>query len=214
MFNVQTHTAPAVAYAVAETGKLNKATGNVASAMTAIFVAFMAADPTLSIKAVSTLVGEKVPHSKAGGVAAVHKSRANTFFSDDANAKAVREAFPNPEDMTPEAFWEGVQTYAKGINPRKWVDAQAAKKKEAAAAAKEAATEGARDESTLDVNTDGELVILNPGFDPVLDATNAALRAIALLRGMEQTDEVIDALYSIATATGVIAEEADIAQAA
>lgn len=182
MFNVSTHTAAAVHNARDAASKAEKATGKVASTMTALFVAFIAADPTLSLKAISALVGDKVPQSKSGGVAAVHKSRANTFFKDAGNMAAARAAIPSPEAMEPEAFQAAVTEYAKGINPRKWIEEQKAAEKAATTAGAEAKADNVREDGD-DEQAEGDAP-LNAGFDPVLSAVTEAKRAIANLREM------------------------------
>lgn len=191
MFNVSTHTAAAVHNARDAASKAEKATGKVASTMTALFVAFIAADPTLSLKAISTLVGEKVPQSKSGGVAAVHKSRANTFFKDAANMTAARAAIPSPEAMEPEAFQAAVATYAATLNPRKWIEEQKAATAATAAAQTEARVDNAREPGEAEEGDEGDAP-LNAGFDPVLSAVTEAKRAIANLREMlRNVDETV-----------------------
>lgn len=207
MFNVQTHTASAVHNARSAASQAEKATGKVASTMTALFVAFIAADPTLSLKAISTLVGEKVPQSKSGGVAAVHKSRANTFFKDDANMTAARAAIPSPEAMEPEAFQKAVETYAKGLNPRKWIEDRKATATATATAQEQAKADNVREPGD-DEQAEGDAP-LNAGFDPVLSAQTEALRAIANLREMlsnadaQVAEDALNALQRVFDSAGI-----------
>lgn len=194
MFNVQTHTAAAVHNARDAASKAEKATGKVASTMTALFVAFIVADPTLSLKAVSTLVGEKVPQSKGGGVAAVHKSRANTFFKDDANVAAARKAIPSPEAMTPEDFNAAVTAYAASINPRKWIEEQKAGKAVAAIEQEQAKVENIREEGEDEASG-----VLNPNYNPVLDCQTTASKAIAALldNASPEATQALETLFAM-----------------
>ena len=207
MFNVSTHTAAAVHNARDAASKAEKATGKVASTMTALFVAFIAADPTLSLKAISALVGNKVPQSMSGGAAAVHKSRANTFFKDAGNMAAARAAIPSPEAMEPEAFQAAVTEYAKGINPRKWIDEQKAAEKAATTAGAEAKADNVREEGE-DEQAEGDAP-LNAGFDPVLAAQTDALKAIANLREMltnvdaQVAEDALNALQRVFDSAGI-----------
>lgn len=207
MFNVSTHTAAAVHNARDAASKAEKATGKVASTMTALFVAFIAADPTLSLKAISALVGDKVPQSKSGGVAAVHKSRANTFFKDAGNMAAARAAIPSPEAMDPEAFQAAVTAYASTINPRKWIDDQKAAEKAATTAGAEAKADNVREPGD-DEKAEGDAP-LNAGFDPVLDAQTTALKAIANLREMlsnaddQVAEDALNALQRVFDSAGI-----------
>jgi hypothetical protein len=195
MFNVQTHTASAVHAARDAASKAEKATGKVASTMTALFVAFIVADPTLSLKAVSTLVGEKVPQSKGGGVAAVHKSRANTFFKDDANLANARKAIPSPEAMTPEEFDAAVTAYAASINPRKWIEEQKAGKATTAIEQEQAKTDNIREEG----DDEAGLTVLNPDYNPVLDCQTTASKAIAALldNASPEATQALETLFAM-----------------
>lgn len=202
MFNVSTHTASAVSTLIKCANAADKAGANLGQAMTAAFVAFLAADPTASLKSVSVTIGDKVPQSKeSGNPAATRKSQCNSFFKDDANRLAVYAALPSPEGMDPDAFNTAVINYAKTLNPKAWLKAKAdaAKAAEKASAEAKAAAQrplGDDEAATLDV-VEGELVVLNPGFDPVLSAQTDALKAIANLAGMAETDETLTALYAI-----------------
>ena len=215
MFSFEDFTAKSVATAVTETGKLQKVSVSVTRAMTGVFVAMLAANPTLSVKAASVMIGDKVPLSKLPGVASKAKSEARAFFEDDANAKALRAAIHNPSAMNAETFNEAVASYVASINPRKWVEEKKAAEKALKSASADNAAAGARalgdDEvATLDV-LEGELVVLNPAYSPVLDAQTDALKAIARLVAMEDMD-AIDALYAILDAA-VAAVGAEVQQA-
>lgn len=201
MFSFEDFTAKSVATAVTETGKLQKVSVSVTRAMTGVFVAMLAANPTLSVKAASVMIGDKVPLSKLPGVASKAKSEARAFFEDDANAKALRAAIHDPSALNTETFNEAVASYVASINPRKWVEEKKAAEKALKSGQADNAAAGQRalgddETATLDV-VDGELVILNPGFDPVLDAQTSALKAIALLVEMQESDATLAALYAI-----------------
>jgi hypothetical protein len=198
MFSFEDFTAQSVATAVKETGKLQRVGVSVTRAMTSVFAAMLAANPTLSVKAASVMIGDKVPLSKLPGVASKAKSEARAYFDDAANAKALRDAISNPSAMDAETFNAAIATYVGTINPRKWVEEQKAADKAAKAAGVANAEAGQRalgDDETAEVER--VHVDLNPGFDPVLDAQTSALKAIANLSQMPETDETLTALYAI-----------------
>lgn len=180
MFNVETHTAAAVDTARKAANAADKSGANLDQAFTAVFAAYLAADHGLTSKDVGKIIGDKVPQSKlSGNPSAVRKSRCSTYFADSANLAALRAALPSPEAMEPEAFTVAVAEYAKGVNPRKWIEEQKAKKATVKADQAEAKAANQREEGE-----DEATAPLNPGFDPVLSAQTSASKAIAALLDM------------------------------
>lgn len=203
MFNVETHTAQTVDKLRKAANAADKANSNLEAAMTASYVAYLAADHALTAKGVSKIIGDKCPQSKeSGNPAATRKSWNTTYFSESAHVAALRAALPSPEGMDPEAFTEAVFNYVKTLSVRQWLKERKAKK-DGQTAATNAAVAAAQREPGADEQAGG---VLNPGFDPVLSAVtsiNKALEALADMAGRE-CDEQGDALAALHAARMVI----------
>lgn len=181
MFNVETHTAQAVDKLRKAANAADKANSNLEAAMTAAYVAYLAADHALTGKGVSKIIGDKCPQSKeSGNPAATRKSWNTTYFSESAHVAALRSALPSPEGMDPEAFTTAVFNYVKTLSVRQWLKERKAKK-DGQEAATNAAVAAAQREPGADEQAGG---VLNPGFDPVLSGQTSAAKAIAALADM------------------------------
>jgi hypothetical protein len=185
MFNVETHTAQAVDKLRKAANAADKANSNLEAAMSATFVAYLAADHALTAKGVSKIVGDKCPQSKeSGNPAATRKSWNTTYFSESAHVAALRTALPNPEGMEPAAFSEAVFNYVKGLQVRQWLKERKAKK-DGQEAATNAAVAAAQREPGADEQAGG---VLNPGFNPVLSAATSINKSIDALIDMASRD--------------------------
>lgn len=172
MYSFEGHTQKAFRNVFTAANEADKAGGTLDRRMTEAFVAALAADPAATSRTVSQMIGDKVPQSKeSGNPSATRKSWNVSFFKDTANVAAVRAAIPNADHLTPDDFQKAVETYAATLNVRAAAKARTEAKKAAAPTPPPAREPDAEEEGR----------VLNPDFDPVLDARTRALEAVALL---------------------------------
>lgn len=178
-FNASSRYGIAVAALGTAIAHADKAVNKVGAAGTLAFAAILAADHGMTAKTASARIADDIPSSRdKGSTFSKVRSHNVKYWSDSANVAALREAIPSPEAMTPEAFNDAVETFAKGINVRKWYDEQAAKDKAAKTEQQEAKVENLRepgeDEQEAPRPSTPPLNV-----DPVIVAETAAMKAIA-----------------------------------
>lgn len=177
-FNASSRYGIAVAALGTAIAHADKAVNQVGAAGTVAFAAILAADHGMTAKTASSRIADDIPSSREkGSTFSKVRSQNVKYWSESAHVAALREAIPSPEAMTPEAFNDAVETFAKGINVRKWYDAQSAKNKEIDAVQREIKVENNREPGDDEQAPLPSTPPLN--VDPVIVAETAAMKAIA-----------------------------------
>ncbi len=129
-FTFEGHTAPVLNAAVAACVAADTATGKLTHAMVAAYVGVICADMTITIKAASALIGDRVPASKeSGNPAATRKAWVASYFKDSANLAKVRAMIPRPEGLTEGQFLDACNSAADKLDVRAAYQAKLASNK-------------------------------------------------------------------------------------
>lgn len=185
----QARTAPAFRGYKAALTAYGKAEGTMQSAVTLAFAAILAADHDFNPKDASKLLAARIADWKlTEGSANVMRTRAKTAFEEPGQLARLRAAVPNADNLSPDDFHAAVSAFAATFDVRAMErarkdkvkaatsDNSSAKLRQASVASDPAATPDATPLPT----------------DPVLDAQNRAMTAIAELVALANAEGADD----------------------